>query len=70
MILFPTKSRVVILPAVPTTTPSSLTINPFRILLTENIPGTSAQVQPPTPSAFARYSDPPKSVPSGLSFGA
>ena len=31
----PTKSRLVILPAVPTTTPSSLTVNPFRILLTE-----------------------------------
>ena len=63
MILFPIKSIVVILPAVPTTDPSSLTTNPFRMLLTEKIPGTSAQVQPPAPSAFARYSDPPKSEP-------
>ena len=40
--LIPRKSRVWILPAVPTVPPSSRTLKPFRILLTEKIPGTDA----------------------------
>ena len=36
IILFPLKSSWVILPAVPTIEFSSLTLKPFRILLTEN----------------------------------
>ena len=51
----PLKSRVVILAAVPTTTPSSLTVNPFRILLTEKIPGIFAHSQVPSPTDFKIY---------------
>ena len=44
--LIPRKSSVVILPAVPTVDPSSRTLIPFRILLTEKRPGTSAHSHP------------------------
>ena len=55
MMLFPLKSRVVMLPAVPTTVPSSYTLNPFRILLTEKIPGIDAHSQVPLPVALKIY---------------
>tara|TARA_B100000085_G_scaffold52801_1_gene46099 strand:- start:126 stop:539 length:414 start_codon:yes stop_codon:yes gene_type:complete len=51
-IFTPRKSSVVILPAVPTSLPSSLTIIPFRILLTEKMPGTVAHSHVPSPLAL------------------
>ena len=38
VMLTPRKSSCVILPAVPTTTPSSLTVKPFKMVFTEDAP--------------------------------
>ena len=71
VILFPLKSRVVILPAVPTTDPSSYTLKPFKILLTEKVLVTLDQDHPPAPFATGTYPDRfPKSDPLYDSLGA
>ena len=56
----PRKSSCVILPAVPTVAPSSLTVKPFRIVLTADAPWRFNQSQPPEPLATGTYPLAPK----------